>query len=75
MQILLRLGEDFQPDKKKEEVQWRRWYQKAAAMESSRKCVYGPVTQLGECYPCKVEVESSSLFRSTNGIVYCFLFP
>lgn len=26
---------------------------------------YGLVTQLGECYPCKVEVVSSNLIRST----------
>lgn len=26
---------------------------------------YGAVTQLGECYPCKVDVESSSLSSST----------
>ena len=27
---------------------------------------YGLITQLGECYPCKVEVEGSNPFSSTS---------
>ena len=36
-------------------------------VRSPRKgnAIFGPVTQLGECYPCKVEVVSSNLIRST----------
>ena len=30
------------------------------------KAVYGPVTQSGECNPCKVEAESSNLSGSTK---------
>ena len=28
--------------------------------------IYGLLTQLGECYPCKVKVRGSSPLRSTN---------
>ncbi len=31
--------------------------------------MYGAVTQLGECYPCKVEVGSSSLLGSTKAYI------
>ena len=36
---------------------------------SRNQVFYGPVTQSGECNPCKVEVESSNLSGSTIGDV------
>ena len=35
----------------------------------SRHIRHGPITQLGECFPCKEKVESSSLFRSTKCVI------
>ena len=41
-------------------------YTKYSSMEQYKIILNGLVTQLGECYPCKVEVVSSNLIRSTR---------